>query len=514
MVHRNFLVIITIFIMAHAFMASPVLYAQVEPGKEPGILGPPAVENGIVYFVHWPETLYAFDENTNEIRWTGTLDPLLEIDNFDPADLPIPAPVTANSYVIVHIANQLWVVSKIDGLAAWHIDKLPPASRRIADATSNTFPGFYPVETGSDGGLITLEEESGFWFCRRRMLGNGNIAWENRIPGEPRAWWYDRDSVWIAYELFGESGPGSASDKPGVIVCLDPDDGGLKWSTPVIDNAMIQGAFRVEDSRVYLVERTADGAFAVRAFNETSGELYKEISYYAGNYMETLVSGDKIVFLHEDGSPEHRQAKFHLYYSSLNPIKFQTLMLSRDDQLFSTPQIDRNLFLYAGASYSVYDGRLVWQEHIQRKMVDWASDDYMIYIWDSAGFLLGLDRLTTQEMWRTQFNVLPSESSMGPNHGGASLKLADGRLFAGTPAGELVRIDTSTGELHPAVLRVTSQDVLKSNGRNGGAGTGGGFGSLWLWISLLIVASLAGFFLWFSLRKPSRWDDQNAKPGF
>ena len=496
------------------FLAAWPAHAKVEKGREPGILGPPAVENGIIYFTNWPGTIYAFDENANSIMWNGKLDPPLNIENFDPASLPIPAPVLVKSSEIVHIGRQLWVISKIDGIASWSADNLPIASRESANATSNTLPGFYVIDSGSEGGILTLEEDNGFWHCRKRSLGDGTVSWEKMIAGEPRGWWRDNDSIWIAYELFGETGSEQSNDQPGTVVCVDPESGEPKWTTPVTDGSKLMGAFRVKGPRVYLIERMEDGAFEVRAFDEDSGETFKSITYNAGDYITTLVSGDKIIFLHHDGSPESKQAKFHLYYSSLNPIKYQTILMSREDQLFPKPVIDGNLFLYAGSSYSVYDGRLVWQEYAQSRMVDWAADDYLIYIWDSAGSAAGIDRLTGQERWRTPFNALPPEERLGPNHGGASLSLADNRLFAATPDGEIARIDPATGELYPGVLRVTSRVVVDKLGGNQGGASGNVFGSLWVWVSLLIVLILGGFFVWFSMRKPMKWDNDDARPGF
>jgi len=477
-----------------------------------GILTPPAVEEKVIYFVHWPQTLYAFDEAANKLRWSTVLDPPLG--DIDERKLPAPVTETCPSYILVHLGRQLWGVSKVDGHTVWSAKGLEEASRDSAASMSNTLPGYYVLSGDADSSVITLEEESGWWFCRSRRLGDGSVEWEHRLNGEPRGWWLDGRSLWIGFELFGSSGPGSANGSPGNIVKLDAGSGNLLWATQVTEGVSLQAVFRVAGQRVYLMERTADGDFQVRGFDEESGTLARSITYSAGDLIAALVSGDKLVFLHREGSPEQNLVRFLLYYSSLNPIRFQTIGEARADQLFSTPAVDGNLLLYAGASYSLYDGKLVWQEHLQRLLVDWAADDYRLYLWDSAGSIQGLDRLTGQEVWKTPFAVLPPDEQLGPHHGGASLALADERLFASTPTGEVYRIDPATGELHPGVLTVREDSSIEPAGRAHGPGEKRSHGTTWLWISITIVVLIGLAFLWFGTRKPQSWSDSNGSTRF
>ncbi len=473
-----------------------------------GILTPPAVEDGILYFVHWPEILYAFDESENKLRWSAPLDPVPP--EIDPEALPAPSPTPQMSYIFVHLGRRLWGISKIDGHSVWHVDGLPEASRRSSDTLTNTLPGYYLIENDTMGAVLTLEMDGEFWFCRGRRPGDGNQIWERRINGEPRGWWLDGEALWVAYELFGAEGPGSAEDNPAVIMKLESGTGDLIWATPVPNDAAFRSAFRIPRSRVYLSEEHGDGEFEVRGFNENTGELYRSISWSGGEFIAALASSDKLVFLNSEGSGN---IKFQLYHSSLNPIQYHTIHKSRNDQLFPSPVIDGNLFLYAGCSFSLHDGNMVWQEQIDGSMIDWAADDYRIYFWDSAGSLIGLDRLTGKEIWRTPFNVLPHDGQTGPNHGVSSLTLTDNRLFATTPSGELIRIDPENGRPFPGVLQVTLDSGIERTGNGGGQMTTGGRNSAWLWITISIVVLIGAFFLWFGMKKTNSWGGTNGNRG-
>ena len=500
-IKRNILPALAIAALSLAGIHVPVYAADEEP--EPGILTPPAIEDSVLYFVNWPDMLYAFDEAENRVRWSASLDPPLQ--DFEISALPAPSPTPILSYLIVHLGNQLWGVSKVDGRSVWSVENLPVASHRNASRSVNPLPGYYTIEEESGGSLITLELEDGLWQIRSRRLGDGEIEWDTRLPGVPRGWWVDRDRILITCELYGESGPESTDNRPAAIIRLDPDTGETVWSVEPANGTSLRATFRSTYQAIpmiFLQLELPSGEFQVSSYREETGEKYRTITYSAGEHIATLNSGDKIVFLHREGSEEQRQVRFLLYYSSLNPIRFQTIRESRTDMIFPEPMVDGNLLLYAGTVYSLYDGRQVWREDVQRWQVGWASDDYYVYIWDAAGTLIALDRLTGQLTWETPFNVLPPEVAECSHYCGAGLVLADNRLIATTPAGEVLRVDPVTGEPYPGILRVSRTEEGDGLTRDVHGGEHGMTVSVWIWVSIAVLVILGAAFLWFG-RKPS-----------
>jgi hypothetical protein len=80
----------------------------------------------------------------------------------------------------------------------------------------------------------------------------------------------------------------------------------------------------------------------------------------------------------------------------------------------------------------------------------------------------------------------------------------DNRLFAATPAGELIRIDPSNGAPYPGVLRISLENVITGNGTDQDAPAvqeGSRRGIPWVWISVGIILFLAGLFYWGTHRK-------------
>jgi len=470
-------------------------------GHMPGILTPPAIDGDVLYFVCQPGTIFAFDEESNAVRWSARLDP--PPDAFDPEALPAPPPTPLGSYVLVHLGRRLWGVSKVDGRSVWHVDGLPEASYRAAVRSSNTMPGYYAFDMETEGIVLTIEQEGEEWFTRNRRLGDGGVSWERRLDGEPRAWWADRDCLCVACESRGTGGSSSSEGSRCSIARLDVGTGEIVWDAPFPEDGWFRASFRASYQTVrliYMLRELPLHKFEVTALREESGETFRTISYESGDFLKALASGDKLVFLHREGSEEQRQVRFLLYYSSLNPIRFQTIREARSDQLFPAPEVDRNLFLYGGRVYSLYDGRLVWQQDTQRWLVGWAADDYFLYIWDSSGFLFSLDRLTGQEKWSTPFNVLPPEESLGPNYSGASMILAGGRLFVATPKAELWRVDPASGEPYPGILRISMTDGGREvvAARTGQPSPGRRFP--WVWLSIAILALIGISFLWFGSR--------------
>ena len=430
-------------------------------GGESGILTPPTIDENVMYFASRPSTLYSFNESTNDVRWTTNLETVPV--EYDPEILPAPAPVSVGSYVLVHLGNSLWGVSKIDGRIVWRCDGLPEASRESAISTSNTFPGYYILRETADTVVVTLEEESGWWYARRRMLGDGSLVWEYRLNGEPRGWWLTREGLWIAYEQYGPSGPGSAVNQPGVIISLEMDNGDLNWGTPVDENAEFRSAFRADPARIFLLEKIDRDRFRIRGFSEQDGVMAFSTEYTDGQYYGSLSSDAKIVVLHYDGAPGLRQIRYSLYHTSLNPIRHTTIREARYDQHFPLPAISGNLLLYGGTVYELYDGNMVWRQVNQVRIVDYAADDYLFYFWDASGVLFSIDRLTGDEVWRTAFGILDESGINLVNYGGAALELLENRLYAITPTGEIVRFDPETGETYPGVLRISSSAGTSGN---------------------------------------------------
>jgi len=510
--HSNVMILFLMKVNKHSFRSIPLAlvfagfiliftipaHAQDTPSSVPGIITPPTVENEVIYFAHWPDTLYAFDESRNEVRWSMALDPPLA--DLDTVILPVPPPQTSLSAVIIHIGRQLWVVSKVDGHTIWSTSGLVTASHNRASATSNTLPGYWVLESDTEGTLVSMEEDSGFWFIRKRRLGDGRVDWERRLNGNPHGWWLDGRNLCMAYELFGPEGPASGEDRPGIAASINLETGENIWSTPVLENSGFRSSFQASPGRIFLTEETGLGVFTVRGFNRETGELYRSIDYQAGEFITVLTSGDKLVFLHREGSPEQKLIRFLLYYSSLNPIRFQTIRESVEGQIFENPTVDKSLLLCGSATYSLYDGNLVWQEFSQVSLVDMAVDDLNLYIWDAGGKIMCLDRLYGQEKWSTPFNVLPPDSLDRDDLGGASLSLVEQRLFAATPAGELIRIDSETGEPYPGILRVTSNGPENSSGQLRQNSSGDFLRLPWFWVSVVIVLIFGIFFLTVSAK--------------
>ncbi len=492
-------------VLTLVLLTGPVSIVNAQDGNAElpaALITPPAIEEGVLYFVSWPDTLYAFEENENSARWAAVLDPPLE--SLDRASLPAPAPQPVMSYVLVHLGRQLWGVSKVDGHSVWSISGLPEASSDRSDSTVEALPGYYVLTDDAAGTLLVLEEESGWWQIRKRRLGDGSIDWELRLDGEPRGWWVDGDGICVCLEVYGSEGPGAGYDRPGSVTKYDHDTGESLWSIPVNEESAYRSVFTADPDRIYLTEKILTGEFEVRAYTRDSGELYWSITYEADEIIQVLSSGERLVFLHREGSEEQRLVRFLLYYSSLNPIRPQTLRESLESQFFYEPAIDKSLFMYGSAVYSLYDANLVWQELVQIETVDWAGDVDYLYLWDSAGMLICYDRLTGLRLWESEFNVLPALFKNEPAYGGASLTLMDNRLFASTPAGELIRVDPSNGELYPGVLRISVENGITGNGSDQdepAVQTGRRRGIPWVWISVGIILFLAGLYYWGTHRR-------------
>jgi outer membrane protein assembly factor BamB len=469
-----------------------------EISHDPVIPTPPAVDEGIIYIVHWPDAVYAFDEATNSVRWTGLFEPALDTTDFDLNSLPAPAPTPIRSCVLVHLGNQLWAVSKIDGRLEWSVDNLPPSSEFTATHSSNTLPGYYALDIGADGAVFTLEfRDDGSWRCCRRLLGDGSVQWETNMgAGIPKGWWVDRDGIYIACENQIPDEVVGEPVTPAFVYKFDPESGKTLFVSDIAMDSSYRSSF-IASGRIYLLEKLTTGDFRVRAFKLDTGELYDEITYSAGDFIDALQSDDKLIFLHKEISGEEDTVRFQLYYSSLNAIRSQTLREPRSDQPFSKPDVVGNLFLCGGAAYSLYDGNIVWQYLEQMSLVDWTHDDNNLYLWDASGNLLCWDRLTGSEVWKTPFNPMDTT-----HIGGESLSLIDGRLFATTQSGDLVRINPDTGEPHPGVIRITTT----ANGSTGNQPNQDGNNSyFWIWIVLALIIVAAGLITWLGHKpRPSR----------
>ncbi len=473
-----------------------------EPGNGPdepliGILTIPVWEDGIIYFAGWPDAFYAFDEEKNEARWAVALDP--QPDELAFQYLPAPPPAPVLSYVLVQMGRRIWGVSKVDGRSVWSIDRLPPASGDEASRTSNPLPGYYIFGEDTDPAVITLEEDETRWYCRGRRLGDGGLDWERPLNGEPGGWWLERDSLWIVTEISGPNGPASTVDRPCALARYDASTGDLIWSAPVDNDSAFRACLRT-DGRIFLLEQN-DGVFGFRSIHEESGEIQRIINYEAGDFIDALASDDKLIVMHRDSVPGSQIVKFSLYYTSLNPIRFQTIREARYDQLFHVPGIDRNLFFYGGTAYELYNGNLVWSEDAQREVVDWAADDERIYFWDSVGSIVALERLTSQEIWRIPFPNLPPIHLMGPDFSGAALTLIENRLFATTPLGELYRLNTETGEQFPGIIKVPDSAQSAFNADNGTTSGAGRSNKSGLIIWLVVFLALVGAGTWYVRRR-------------
>jgi outer membrane protein assembly factor BamB len=468
-----------------AGLLSPASADEDRPETALGILTPPSLDSDVLYFAGWGGKLYAFDEAKNQARWEVSLSPLPS--QIDPDDLPAPPPFQTGSYILVHLGRQLWGVSKVDGRSVWCVDNLPPASNRNLRRTSNPLPGFQVYYQDELATVLTLEENEMVWFLRGRRLGDGSMEWEAQLVGEPCAWWLEKDSLWVVTRSPGESGNG-----PGVVTQYDPHSGQSRWASPIVPDASFRAALRT-DGRVFLLEKTGPD-FYIRAFSEESGELKRTIFYQGGEFIDALGSDDKLAFFHEEGEPDQKLVRLSMYYSSLNPIRFQTVRRSREDQVFVEPAIDGNLVLYGGTAYELYDGNMVWKEDDQLQLIDWAADADHVYLWLGTDELVALERLTSLEIWRISLEALPPGQLLGADFGGASLTLVDGRLFAGSPIGELFRVDAATGAKHPGIIRVPGSIPIESLGKYAGPANksraGGLKALIWL-VSLAVLVSAA-----------------------
>lgn len=442
----------TLLLLIAAALAFPLpsgAAGEDQEGKMLGILTVPAVDEGIIYFAGFGDKLYAFDEVKNEERWVAAIEPASE---YALDALPAPAPTSSGSYVLFHLGRRLWAVSRVDGRVVWSVDSLPEASMKSATRTSNPMPGYAVRGDELSGWVFSLEEDSGFWFCRKRRLGDGGIVWENKLEGNPRAWWSDYSGLWIACEQYGPEGAGESGTHAGLLTRVDPDSGSQVWASPVDPGMSFRAALR-SFGRMMLLEKKPDGQFQLRAFREDTGELYRTISYSRGDFLWALESSGRLILLHRKSRDE---LTLDLYYASLNLIKSADIQPAGDDQPFAVPEVDNTLLLYAGTAFSLYDGNRVWQfmSDSQKPIVAWTSDSERLYLWDSSGSLDCLERITGLEVWRTPFSVLPPPDVLGPGYGGASLTLDGNRLLAATPGGELFRIDTIRGEPNPGVIRI------------------------------------------------------------
>jgi outer membrane protein assembly factor BamB len=445
----------------------------------------------MLYFAAWPGNLYAFDGSNNEVRWKSPLD--LSIDEVNQTCLPAPAPELKETYVLVHLGRRLWGVSKVDGRSVWSAEGLPDSSRENLRTSSNPLSGYFSLGEDTSAGVVTLEEDSDGWLCRRRRLGDGSLEWEFALEGDPKGWWLDLRQIWIVCQ----GSAATAGSGPGVLLKLNADSGEVEWTTPVSGDTRFLATLRAT-RRVFLLEERAEGKFEIRAFNEESGDLYRSAGYSDGDFVGAFQTEDKLLFLHRQESSKREVLGLRMYYSSLNPMLARpTVLYPHDEKLFAEPVLDRTLLLYAGTAYSVFTGHPVWQEEVGQSLVDWVSDEDHIYLWDSAGELICLDRLAGQERWRTAFEPLQDES-IGPNHGSASLALSDGRLVASTPYGELVKMDAASGALHPEVLRLRPATGGDQSAVGGGGKRPSG---LWLWAVLALIVIVAAGWITASSRR-------------
>ena len=418
-----------------------------------GILTIPAVVEGDIYFAGWGNKFYAFDELKNEEHWNIQLDPPLDAVDVD--NLPAPPPTSLGSCMLLHLGRRLWAVSKIDGRIVWHVDGLPRASWRAMRESANPSPGYVTIAAEASPSVITLEaDNTEQWYARSHRLGDGGVEWEYKLPGNPSTWWADESELLIVCTRPDQEAI-SDGKHPGSISCLDPKTGLQTWITPEVEGADLKASIR-SGGRIFLLEEIQPGQFQVRAFNDQTGELLRTITYQRGKWIWASESDGKLVFLHETEFPD--KIDFSLYYTSLNPIRFQPMARARPDQPFFHPAVDGNLFMYGGSTYSLYDGSQVWswKEDEQEPVVDWAGDADHLYLWEKTGSIVSIEKLTGKESWRTAFNNLPPDSMLGPNYGGAGMVLDGARLLIVTPGGELYRVNTSTGQPYPGVLRVAT----------------------------------------------------------
>ena len=483
----QFILLISCCFFSAVFITSPSLAQGSELIRDASIITPPAIDEGIIYFYSWSVNLYAFNESANELQWTCVLDP--PVGSIIPEMLPAPAPIPIRSNVLLHVGRRLWGISKVDGHPVWSVNNLPEGSFEASNRASNRLPGFYAIDEGNFGSVLTLEQDqtSSSWSINRRLLGDGSLEWEAEIDGVPRGWWFNREGLFLAYE----------SDGSGVAMKIDPRTGEQKWTSDMITGASYRSSF-MGTGRIFLLQKLDSGQFEIDAYNQDSGNIYKTITYEAGELIDVLQSDDKLAFMHREGEESDRQVKFLLYYTSLNPIRIQTIRESRSDQPFSVPVIEGNLLLYAGRAYSVFDGNTVWSKNEQMSLIYTISDDYNIYIWEESGLISSWDRLTGAENWSTQLNVNLAQSLFNPNYDGASMTLLDGRLFIATPSGELFRMNIDTGELYPGVIKV-SQSSRTSTTSSRNSTSPNGPGPVWLWFVLVIAA--IGLLAWIFISK-------------
>jgi outer membrane protein assembly factor BamB len=455
-----------------------------------GILTKPEPDNNHIYFAGWPGTLYSFNEASNETIWTSVLDPLP--DNVALENLPAPPPEIVGSFIMVHIGDRLWGISKIDGRSVWSINGLPQASAEVRIRSGNTLPGYLVSNRSDPPDIFTIEYDGTLWNLHCRHLGNGTEKWRYKLPGVPRAWWLIGGNPTIVCQLYGPNGAGPENDSPSVVVSVDQGNGDLNYSSPAAEDVTFLAALR-SSGRIFRIEGNSSGRFIVTSTFEDTGEYQNDIEYHTGEFLSAFQSDDKIVMLHRKEGSESEMLDYRLYYSSLSPIRYQTLLVSRDDQIFSEPWVDGNLFFFGGKTYSLYNGNQVWRDDIQRNIIDWVVDDHQLYAWDATGYLICFERLTGNELWKSAFDILPPEPMLGPKYSGAGLVLDDDRIIAFTPASEIYRISESDGEIYPGVLKVNNSMDKTDAGifsRVSGSEKGKKSLALILIIALLVVAGV------------------------
>jgi len=432
------------------FLAIPniVFAANPDPETLPGILTVPAVDEGIIYFVAWPGTLYAFNEFKNETRLIAPLDP--EPSTVDFNSIPSEPPRIISSNIIIRIGGELWALSRVDGHTVWHISYLSESTDNLARRTGNPMPGYFTFGEDMKSSIITLEYESEKWLVRSRRLGDGGLIWEYPLMGEPESWEFIRSNIVVVSDENSES----PANGRLTITVLDPSTGQLVRNVSPSNNETFRCAFFPD--RILMLTETDDGKFKLTLYALESGDEVNSTTYDAGPFIAGLSSEDKIVFVHSSESNDNPVSQFFLFRNDLLLIRKMDVYSSREDQLFYEPATEGNLFLYGNSVYSLYDGSVVWRKDAQYNIVSHVSDKDRLYFWDGlggAGAIFCFDMLTGNEIWNSAFNVLPP-INLGKNFGGASLVIEDGKLLASSPLGELYRITPEDGAVNPGALKV------------------------------------------------------------
>lgn len=449
------------------FLSPPAFSEQNSLKNYSGFLAAPSCEDDLIFLISADCSLYAFDESKNDVRWVSKLDPQPE--NIDPAFLPAPCPVIAGSYLIIHLGRKLWVVSRVDGRLIWSIDGLPLTSSSVIHRSYNSSPGFFVHEEEPVFQVLTLEEDSGLWFLRSRQLGDGGIEWEAPILKEPKAWWLTKEYIIYATERLPSALDEYQDKYPGVLNKVSLDSGISVWKSETQLGNSFCKALRCEtrsNPRIYLIEKTLEAGFQVRAFNEDSGELYRTITIPQGEFIDALQAGDKLIFLFGN---EHGKITLMLYYSSLNLIRQKTVEKPEESEMFVPAIANGTLLLYGCSAYSLYDGNKVWefgQEDCTSKLIGWISTSEHLYRWTSDTKLRCFDRLTGDDIWQIEIPAgKPLQSPDDPVYG-ASLVYSSGRILAATPDGKLYRVNAETGKVHPGVIQISGSSVVDVSSQN------------------------------------------------